>query len=131
MSESGTLSGLVFRTGLVSFLSLTVALNSYASDSDRITLLEKEVQELKLRLTNLETPQGAPTNRQKPVASNEGWKQLVNWRALKKRMTPAEVRQTLGEPERIQSGGFDFWSYSNRGRVTFYEGGVHAWDEPR
>ncbi|MES2281557.1 MAG: hypothetical protein V4542_09095 [Pseudomonadota bacterium] len=112
-------------------MSLAAVLNSYASDSDRITQLEKEVQELKLRLTNLEPPQGVLNGRQKPVAAIEGWKHLANWRALKKGMTPAGVRATLGEPERIRSGTFDVWTYSSSGNVTFYKHKVEGWSEPR
>lgn len=66
-------------------ISLSVmTFSSFASDSERIAQLEKEVQELKLRLTKIEVPQNATSNQQRSIASNDGWKLLANWRSLKK-----------------------------------------------
>jgi hypothetical protein len=109
-----------------------ISLNSVASDSDRITQLEKEVQELKLRLANLEAPQSNTTNRQKSLAPSDGWKTLANWRSLKKGISYEDVRNTLGEPEKVKaSGTFTFWYYLNRGDVTFYQDRLDGWTEPR
>lgn len=116
------------------FLALslsTFALSSFANDSDRITQLEKEVQELKLRLTNVEAPQGSTNSRQKSPSSSESLKGLTNWRLLKKGMSYDDVRATLGEPTRIQGGIFATWFYPNRGGVTFYEDKLDSWSEPR
>jgi len=131
MNKIKALANLVLKTGAIGFLSLTFAVSSYAQDSDRIKQLEKEIQEIKLRLSNLEAPQGNSNNRQKPVVSSAGWKFLANWRALEKGMTPNDVRATLGEPERIRAGGITVWLYPNHGDVTFYEGKVNGWTEPR
>ena len=68
---------------LVVFLLLTLSFGSMASDSDRITQLEKEVQELKARLTNLESPVNKVVI-QKTTVMSDGWKNLANWRSLKK-----------------------------------------------
>jgi hypothetical protein len=109
-----------------------LALASYASDSDsyRITQLEKEVQELKVRLANLEAPQVATSNPPKPLASGKGWAVLANWRALKQGMGYEEARAALGEPERITGGTFTFWYYPNHGRMTFYKDKLDSWAEP-
>lgn len=116
---------------LVISLSL-IAVNSFANDSDRIAQLEKDVQELKVRLSNLETPQSKPSLNQKPVASSDGWRTLTNWRSLKKGMSYDEVRATLGEPEKVRaSGTFTFWYYLNRADVTFYQDRLDGWTEPR
>ncbi len=72
------------KTGLLSSLILTFTLNCFASDAERITQLEKEVQELKLRLSRLESPQSSTSQQQRTIVSGEGWKSLVNWRSLKK-----------------------------------------------
>jgi len=113
-------------------ISLTlIGFSSFASDSERITQLEKEVQELKLRLTNLEPSQGSANNRQKSAVLSDGWKNLANWRALKTGMSYDEVRMTLGEPARIAGGEIAFWFYPNRGSVSFHSHQLYSWTEPR
>lgn len=111
------------------FLSFT--LNCFANDGERITQLEKEVQELKQRLSKLEAPQSVSINQQRHITTGEGWKSLANWRSLKKGMSYDEVRAILGEPARVQGGNFTLWFYSNRSNVDFYEDKLHGWSEPR
>jgi len=116
---------------LVVCLLFTLSFGSMASDSDRITQLEKEVQELKNRLTTLESPVNKAIV-QKSTVTNDGWKQLANWRSLKKGSSYEEVRTILGEPEKVRaSGSVTFWSYSNRGGATFMDDRLYGWDEPR
>ncbi len=117
----------LFKIGLVGSLFLTITLNTFASDTDRITLLEKEVQELKLRLMKIEAPQGSKQN---TLAASQGWKVQANWRSLKKGMSYDEVRTTLGEPDRIRGGDFTFWYYLNGGRANFYKDKLDGWIEP-
>ena len=120
------------RLSAIGLALLTGATTALANDSDRITTLEKEVQELKLRLANLESPQSTPSNRPKVVATKDGWKSLANWRSLKKGMGPDDVRGVLDEPAIVRaSGPFTIWNYSNRGTVTFYEERLDGWTEPR
>ena len=119
------------RNSLVVCLLLTLSFGSMASDSDRITQLEKEVQELKARLTVLETPAHKPIVNNKPTTSTDGWKSLANWRSLKSGMSYDEVRAILGEPTRIAGGNLAFWYYPNRGDVTFREDKLTNWVEPR
>ncbi len=116
---------------LVVCLLLTLSFGSMASDSDRITQLEKEVQELKAKLRVLETPAPKPIVNNKPTTSTEGWKSLANWRSLKSGMSYDEVRAILGEPTRIAGGNLAFWYYPNRGDVTFREDKLTNWVEPR
>ena len=116
---------------LVVFLLLTLSFGSMASDSDRITQLEKEVQELKARLTNLESPVNKVVI-QKTTVMSDGWKNLANWRSLKKGSNYDEVRAILGEPEKVSaSGSLTYWYYSKRGDVTFYKDKLDGWNEPR
>ena len=120
----------LMKHSLVVCLLLTLSFGSIASDSDRITQLEKEVQELKNRLTTLESPVNKAIV-QKSTVMSDGWKSLANWRLLKKGSSFNEVRATLGEPEKVRaSGSLTFWSYSNRGEVTFYEDRLDGWKEP-
>jgi hypothetical protein len=116
---------------IIGFLSLFIAFNSYADDSDRIDKLEKEVQELKLRISKLESLLSNPAAAQDVVTSSDGWKSIANWRKLTTGMNPSDVRKILGEPQRVDGGDIAFWHYQNGGVVTFYEGKVDSWREPR
>jgi len=106
---------------IIGFLSLAVPFSSYANDSDRISQLEKELQEIKLRLAKLESLLSDPSKAQEVVASAEGWKSIVNWRKLRTGMDPSDVRKILGEPHRVKGGKFARWFYENDGMVHFYE----------
>ena len=128
MSKSSALN---LKNSIIGAVALTISLGCYAADSDRVTQLEKEVQELKVRITNLESPHNKPNQSQKTVATTDGWKSLANWRSLKNGMSYDEVRAILGEPSRIKGGNIAFWYYENRGDVTFYEHKVKSWSEPR
>jgi hypothetical protein len=119
------------KHSLVVCLLLTLSFGSIASDSDRITQLEKEVQELKNRLTTLESPVNKAIV-QKSTVMSDGWKNLANWRSLKKGSSYDEVRSILGEPEKVRaSGSVTYWSYSNRGEATFMDDRLYGWNEPR
>jgi len=121
----------VLKISAVAVLLSVAALDAQASDGDRITLLEKEVRELKQRVQRLESPQADTGKQHKPLASIDGWKSLANWRLLKKGMSYDDVRATLGEPARVRGGNITFWYYANRGDVTFYEDRLDSWTEPR
>lgn len=116
---------------IIGFLSLAVAFNSYAHDSDRIDQLEKEIQETKLRLSKLESLLSNPSNAQAPATSGEGWKSVMNWRKLTKDMSTSDVQKILGEPHRVDGGTLTNWYYQNGGRIIFFEGKVDRWMEPR
>ncbi len=121
----------LLKNSLLGCLFLTLSFGSIASDSDRIAQLEKEVQELKNRLTTLESPVNKPSVNKKSTTSTDGWKSLANWRSLKKGMSYEDARTILGEPGRIQGGSFTFWIYPDRGNVTFYNDKLDSWTEPR
>ena len=131
MDISKSLTKSILAIAVVGALALTASFSAMASDSDRITRLEKEVQELKLRLANLEKPQANQALNQRPTPSAEGWKNLTSWRSLKKGMSYDDVRAILGEPARVRGGNITNWSYPNRSDVTFYEDKLDSWSEPR
>jgi hypothetical protein len=120
-----------WKNTFIGVAALTISLSVYPADSDRIAQLEKEVQDLKVRISNLEGPQNNTSPIQKIVSPNDGWKRLANWRTLKKGMSFDEVRAILGEPGRIQGGSFTFWTYPDRASVTFYNDRLDGWTEPR
>ena len=122
---------MVKTIAIIGFLSLAVAFNANAHDSDRVDQLEKELQGIKLRLSKLESLLSNPSNAQKPVTSGEGWKSIMNWRKLTNGMSTSDVQRILGEPHRVDGGTIATWYYQNGGRIIFYEGKVSQWMEPR
>ena len=116
---------------IIGFLSLFIAFNSYADDSDRIDKLEKEVQKLKLRISKIESLLINPGAAQEVVTPGDGWKSIANWRKLTTGMAPSDVRKILGEPQRVDGGDIALWHYENNGEVMFYSGKVKRWREPR
>ena len=116
---------------VVAFLSFAVASHSYAQDTERIAQLEREVQELKVRVTKLESLLNSANSAGKPVALNDGWKSLTNWRKLAEDMSMSDVQAILGEPKRIESHTITFWIYQNDGQVTFISGKLKSWKEPQ
>ncbi|MDH4377349.1 MAG: hypothetical protein QE494_13720 [Ramlibacter sp.] len=132
MCIKDTLSKSIRHVCVAALLISGLATHSFASESDRITQLEIEVQQLKQRLSSLERPPVSGVASPKPLASSEGWRQLANWRSLKKGMSHAEVRSLLGEPQTVSaSGPFTDWSYSNRGDIRFVREKLDGWTEPR
>ncbi len=122
----------MFKTTIiVGFLSLVAAFSVHAQDSVRIDQLEKEIQELKIRVSELESMLSSPSSHQEVAPSSEGWKSIANWRSLSTDMGPDDVKKLLGEPHRIDGGKIAFWYYQNNGQVTFLDGKVHRWTEPQ
>ena len=116
---------------IVGLLSLVVAFNANAQDGHRIDQLEKDIQELKLRRSKLESILSSPSSGQETVPSSEGWKSVANWRKLSTDMGTSDVKKILGEPHRVDGGGVAIWHYQNDGRVIFIDGKVSQWTEPR
>ena len=116
---------------IIVFLSLVVSFNSYADDSARIAQLEKEVQELKLRISKLESLLSNSNTAQEVVTSSEGYKYIANWRKLTTGMGYSDVRRILGEPERVDGGSIAEWYYPNGGEVIFQRNKAWQWREPR
>lgn len=116
---------------IIGFLSLCIVFNSYAHDSDRIEQLEMEIQELNLRISNVESLLNTPSKAQEVVNSTEGWKFIVNWRKLTRDMDNSDVRKILGEPEHLDGGDIETWYYPNNGFVRFIDGNLNRWVEPR
>ena len=121
---------LILKLGSIGFLLMIASINSYAHDVERIKKLEQDVQELRTRLNNLETNKGSLVNVQKPNTP-DGWQSLANWRQLQTGMSPVQVRDILGEPQRVRGGDVAVWDYQNDGSVTFIRERLRSWNEPR
>lgn len=121
------LSGIV----ALGLLAASIPSRSDAQDNDRIGRLEREIEEIKQRLSRLEGSPGNPSNIQRPANAAEGWKALSNWRQLKTGMSRDDVRGLLGEPTRIEGGDFESWYYANSGSILLFRGKLDRWQEPR
>ena len=118
-------------------LALTIVLASQAAFSqtldNRVKKLEEEVSNLKA-VVGLMMLANANNREDKADAfepQGEGWRDIRNWRKLEKGMPPAQVTSILGEPPSVNSGGFTHWHYQSGGEVTFIDGVVYGWNEPR
>ena len=96
--------------------------------------LEKEVAELAAEVQRLERQLAARRGATPPAARGEGWRELRNWRSLRKGMSRFEVMQLLGEPGKVSDYyAFERWEYPDAlgGRVNFDSGGsVVGWRPP-
>ena len=131
MFKSNTIATAALTVLGASCFLVTTSFNAQANDSERISQLEKEVQEIKQRLSRLEGQPVSSSARTAPQPLAEGWKSLSNWRKLNNGMTYDEVRNLLGEPQRINGGEVAFWYYPNRGSVGFIQSKLNPWTEPR
>ena len=120
------------KVGLtVAIAALGFYVNSSAHETERVGKLEQEIQQLKLRLLKLEPPSATINPKAAQPVSVEGWKSKLQWRRLRQGMLPEDVRELLGEPERIMGGSITNWVYPGYAMATFYEGKLHSWQEPR
>jgi hypothetical protein len=100
----------------------------------RVEQLERRVAELERRLQALDaSPQAPRLDAPRPAPGD--WKQIGNWRRLRKGMTMDEVSALLGQPDRVDAIGFTTWTYGTvfaGGNVLFDERSqkVTAWSEP-
>jgi hypothetical protein len=106
---------------------------STASLLRRVEQLEKTNANLERRVRELEAflsrnPASAAASAPTTLNSNKS-RELANWRRLKVGMSMEDVRQILGEPERIDGGGVATWHWDT-GRVTFINEKLTAWFEP-
>jgi outer membrane protein assembly factor BamE (lipoprotein component of BamABCDE complex) len=113
---------------VVGFMATITCVLGYAKETreqltEKVELLETRVKALeKVLLDNSSNgKQLAPEKQQ--------------WRKLRKGMKPGEVRELLGEPERIEAGFQTRWYYfsdETGGYVIFdRENEVYGWDEPQ
>src|SRR5690606_27825970 len=77
----------------------------------RIYLLERATTDLERRVRELEALISIGPSRDQLVPASAKWRDLRNWRQLRRGMTMDEVRALLGEPERVDAMGgvATFW----------------------
>jgi outer membrane protein assembly factor BamE (lipoprotein component of BamABCDE complex) len=96
----------------------------------RIVQLERDMQEVKSRISKLETMLSGNNKTNEVVIVGEGWKSLDSWRKLKTGMNYESVKEILGSAHKVHGGNVARWYYENGGEVTFMEGKVFQWMEP-
>ena len=104
--------------------------NATGIQPERVEQLERDMQEVKSRISALETKLSGISKAEEAVIAGEGWKSLANWRKLKTGMSYESVTEILGSSLRVDGGTMASWHYEDGGRVTFLDGEVHSWTEP-
>ena len=127
----------ILRAALLAALAATfipaVAAGKDTSTADllrRIELLERANTDLERRVRELESIIKSEPSQGRPIRPSTGWKDLANWRQLRRGMTMDEVRALLGEPERVVGGYLTSWRWADA-EVTFADGELDSWREPR
>jgi len=97
---------------------------------ERIEQLERDMQEVKSRISALETMLSGNSKTKEVIIAGEGWKSLASWRELKTGMSYESVIEILGSAHRVNGGTIASWYYENGGEVCFFRGEVDSWTEP-
>ena len=121
---------MVPRLAIAAILSFVATFSSYAHDSDRIEQLEREVEEIKQRLSILESKPRIKSDENELVIADDGWKYVANWRKLSFGMSELSAKKILGDPHKIDGAKNAVWYYDNGGVVRIIDGNVDSWSEP-
>ena len=126
----------MFRALLATLAILSIPEFAAAQDATadsllrRIDLLERRTADLEQRVRELDALIRREPSRDRQVPASANWRDISNWRRLRKGMKPDEVRALLGEPERVMAGPLTFW-YWDEANVVFMDGKVEGWSEPK
>lgn len=98
----------------------------------RIDQLERRTTVLERRLGELESLIKTEPTRAQPVPTSSRWRDLPNWRRLRRGMKMDEVRALLGEPEQVDGGYVTvwYWDYPGGPNVRFVDDRLDGWSEP-
>ena len=95
----------------------------------RVALLELANADLTRRVRALEALVKTEPSQGQSIATSTKWRDLANWRRLRRGMSMDQVRELLGEPERVDAGYITFWRWPD-GDVNFIDSKVDGWSEP-
>jgi transposase len=102
---------------------------STASLLRRIEILERANTDLGQRVSELESLVKSKPSKGRPIAMSARWQDLANWRQLRRGMTMDEVKELLGEPERVEAGLVTYWRWAHA-NVYFMSDELAGWSEP-
>jgi hypothetical protein len=92
---------------------------------------DRRISSLEARITKLEEATKSSPRKALPPIATGNWKDLQNWRRLRKGMSHSQVRALLGEPEKIEGGYFTIWYWGQMSaNVYFTDSGLYSWSEP-
>jgi len=102
------------------------------AQDQKIVDLEQKISELEKRITRLESI--ILNSKSEEIEFSDKWKNKSLWRSLKTNMTTTQVEDILGIPKKIDGGSYSTWFYSDKewhSIVSFYDGLLESWTEPR
>jgi TonB family protein len=102
---------------------------STASLLRRIELLESSNTDLERRVRELESLIKSKPSKGRAITTSARWQDLASWRQLRLGMTMDEVRELLGEPERVDGGLLTIWYWADA-NVDFRSDELAGWSEP-
>jgi hypothetical protein len=127
----------ILRTALLAaFVAASIPAVASGQDTStdsllrRIELLERANTDLERRVRELESLIKSEPSKARPVPASTRWRDLANWRQLRQGMTMDEVRELLGEPERVDAGPVTYWRWADAD-VFFMSGKLEGWSEPK
>lgn len=102
----------------------------------RIVVLERTTTDLERRVRELEALTTGEPLRERSVLTSRKWRELQNWRRLRRGMTMDEVRTLLGEPEKVDAYGaaVTIWRWESVDATVRFNGSsgtLDSWSEPR
>ena len=122
---------------VIAFISLSEVAAQQSTIQElqrRVLELEQVVSQLQQRVVELEANVQGQQDSTPMTVSGGNWREITNWRGLRKGMTMQQVVGLLGEPERVQTMTtmtFWYWGYPGGGRVSFDSGNrLQGWTEP-
>ena len=132
MNRSNLLLSLASILGCLIFLGLFA--HPLQAQDDETLLLQKKIDELELRIEQLETQlRESMEFREMVETGGFGWQNMMNWRKLEIGMEEDKVRSILGEPIKVIKGSRTLWYYPSiyKGFVSFDQNGnLTGWNEP-
>ena len=118
-----------------SFLAAPVVVFSEPATEARLLELEQTVEQLQQRITTLEKKLGQSEPKSSIVLQPGNYKEIRNWRQLRKGMSEQDVERLLGSAGKVVVSTYTIWWWYNdpgEGHVSFdaQSRKVEGWSEP-
>jgi hypothetical protein len=147
------IGGIVERIVMIKYIKIFILLFSISflfsqsnqqREVDKLTLIvsqKREIVKLKAKVSELEKKIEKLENNNSSSSStnikfSDKWKNISNWRKLRKNMSMNSVENLLGAPQRVDARGMiSYWYYDEnnktKSRVIFdHDNRVYGWAEP-